>query len=237
MLESTPNYFPTSLQSTLTFVPNPTKKPPTINPMLCIDHQARREKNIMYINMKRRSIPLKTHGETRGTPEEYPCIFSSFNASGSISTRVVRQNAARKASFQCWDGSVKVFLGATTNEDINPDAPRMSPLNRRRVAADNPMSDPPIRPVTGVKKLIDMLIWFFVPLLPLPRLIHYHTHTAPRTTALFGSRFGLSFLKAGWCHTVKNQGYWVSTNHIFSTTMKKDPRVIVPPLRIHFSLY
>ncbi len=47
-LESTSNTSPTSIQSTLTLVPNPTKKPPAIKPILCIDHQARREKNIIY---------------------------------------------------------------------------------------------------------------------------------------------------------------------------------------------
>ena len=73
-------------------------------------------------------------------------------------TRVVNANAARKESFHCCDGSVRVLTGATTNELIRPDAPRMSPLNRRRVAAERPMREPPISPDMGVKYCRDMLL-------------------------------------------------------------------------------
>lgn len=42
-------------------------------------------------------------------------------------------------------------------DDIIPDAPRMSPLNSRRVPAARPMRDPPIRPDAGVKWTKDMM--------------------------------------------------------------------------------
>ena len=44
-----------------------------------------------------------------------------------------------------------------TNEDASPDAPRISPLKRRRVAAERPMSDPPRRPLPGVNELRDIV--------------------------------------------------------------------------------
>lgn len=43
-----------------------------------------------------------------------------------------------------------------TKEDIKPDAPRMSPLNSNRVAADSPMREPPRSPGRGVNELSDM---------------------------------------------------------------------------------
>jgi hypothetical protein len=92
-----------------------------------------------------------TYGDTIG-----PTI--SRNASGSTTTRLVRQNAARNASFQWWDASVNVFRGAITMDEMIPDAPRMSPLNSRRVPAARPMRDPPIRPDAGVKWMSDMMM-------------------------------------------------------------------------------
>ena len=59
-----------------------------------------------------------------------------------------------KLSFHCWLVTVRVLRGVRTNEDTIPDAPRISPEKRRRVAADRPMRDPPNRPDTGVKALI-----------------------------------------------------------------------------------
>lgn len=74
--------------------------------------------------------------------------------------RVVNAKAAKKASFHCCAGSAMVFMGATTKDDISPAAPSMSPLNKRRVAADRPMRPPPMSPDTGVKelRLRDMMI-------------------------------------------------------------------------------
>ena len=92
-----------------------------------------------------------TYGDTIG-----PTI--SRNASGSTTTLLVRQNAARNASFQWWDASVNVFRGAITMDEMIPDAPRMSPLNSRRVPAARPMRDPPIRPDAGVKWMSDMMM-------------------------------------------------------------------------------
>jgi hypothetical protein len=44
-------------------------------------------------------------------------------------------------------------------DEMIPDAPRMSPLNSRRVPAARPMRDPPIRPDAGVKWMSDMMMW------------------------------------------------------------------------------
>lgn len=38
-----------------------------------------------------------------------------------------------------------------TNEEASPEAPRMSPLERRSTAAERPMMSPPTRPAAGVK--------------------------------------------------------------------------------------
>ena len=62
-----------------------------------------------------------------------------------------------KLSFHCWLDSVSVLRGVRTIEDTIPDAPRISPEKRRRVAAERPMRDPPNRPDTGVKALIFVL--------------------------------------------------------------------------------
>jgi hypothetical protein len=43
-------------------------------------------------------------------------------------------------------------------DEMIPDAPRMSPLNSRRVPAARPMRDPPIRPDAGVKWMSDMMM-------------------------------------------------------------------------------
>lgn len=43
-------------------------------------------------------------------------------------------------------------------DEMIPDAPRMSPLNSRRVPAARPMRDPPIRPDAGVKWMNDMML-------------------------------------------------------------------------------
>lgn len=43
-------------------------------------------------------------------------------------------------------------------DEMIPDAPRMSPLNSRRVPAARPMRDPPIRPDAGVKWMKDMML-------------------------------------------------------------------------------
>ena len=107
-------------------VPKPTKNPPTMNPS----------------------------GETIGiVASPYP-RRASVSASGSISvtyTLAVNANAAKKLSFHCCAGSVNVLTGATMNELIRPEAPRISPLKRSRVAADRPISEPPINPEMGVK--------------------------------------------------------------------------------------
>jgi hypothetical protein len=93
----------------------------------------------------------QTHLDTKGMPE-LPSR-SSFKASGQIVTYIllVKKNMPTKNSFHICDGSSSVFLGATTNEEAIPDAPRMSPLKRRSAAAERPMRQPPTRPVMGVK--------------------------------------------------------------------------------------
>lgn len=59
-----------------------------------------------------------------------------------------------KLSFHCWLDSVRVLRGVRRKDDAMPEAPRMSPEKRRRVAADRPMRLPPNRPVAGEKALI-----------------------------------------------------------------------------------
>ena len=111
-------------------VPKPTKNPPTTKPS----------------------------GDTIGTSGEYPMRWS-FVSVGLANARyslVVMANAAIKHSFHRFLDCVNVALGATTNDDAKPEAPRISPLKSNSVPADKPIRHPPRRPVAGVKELSDM---------------------------------------------------------------------------------
>lgn len=89
-------------------VPNPTRKPPSRYPV----------------------------DDTTGTSASVT-VRESSSAVGSMSRyiRVAPKRARTNQSFHRCSGPVSVALGETTKEDMRPDAPRTSPLKRRRAAA------------------------------------------------------------------------------------------------------
>ena len=103
------------------------------------------------LNIDARKERTQTYLETKGIPG-FPSLGSS-KALGQIVTNilVVKKNIPTKNNFHCCVGSISVLRGATTNEEANPLAPRMSPLNNRRMAAERPIRQPPTIPVMGVK--------------------------------------------------------------------------------------
>ena len=70
--------------------------------------------------------------------------------------------------FQSMEASEKCFLGLSIVDVVIPLIPSISPLKSRRKAAESPISNPPIRPCTGViSDMVECLFIAFVSLFAL----------------------------------------------------------------------
>ena len=111
---------------------------------------------ILVPNPTRNPLTMYPNGLTIAILGSTPNLWSIIASPSTYATyaRTVSKNAAMNDSFHCWEDSVNVLRGVRMKEEAMPEAPRMSPEKRRRVAAERPMRDPPNRPETGEKALI-----------------------------------------------------------------------------------